>query len=712
MNGVVDVAAADWKSDYVVFDNMNGWYVDEDILRTDSGIDFIYGPGIMLRKGVYRVKLGYRCSDNQECGIRAAASQGWHLKGGESICLSRNCDSVSFDFEAKEDVDSFELIVQYNGVGELRVTDVTVTQVSKGLARDIAFLLFMFVILDLCILFSEKIKKNRNTLFILSGIVVVSSLLLSVRGIGSGADTAFHLMRIESIASELKEGVFPVKLSSMWMDGFGYPVSVYYGDILLYIPAIMRIIGFSVTAAYKFYIFSINVGTAAVTYLCMEKIFRRKQIALLTCSAYCLAPYRLYDIYVRPAIGECSAMIFFPIVALAVYRIYTEDGHDGKRYRKNAVLLAVGMSGLVSTHVLSVEMAVVVLAVICLSLWRLTFRSHTLKVYTEAVIATCLFSAYFVVPFLDYYMNVPTQVNISGKELIPLGDMASLNDYFTFLKGGVVFRTPGLVLMGALVAAIVLWVNRQGDKIMKLLTVYSCFILFVGSNLFPWNHLIANYRWGILLSQVQFPWRYIGPAMILLTLLLGKVMLISLDGKPFIDKYGRATAIMCCLIALSFNGNYGDAAGFRYYYDGAELDTYAVVRGEYVRPGTDIENLSGGIASENMAEISVVSRQGSSMELRCIASEENGTVSVPMFHYKGYHVMDESGREYPIDDGDNNCIQFDVPAGYDGTIRIVYKEPWYWRMAEAVSLLSVMGIIPYFLFLCYNTKIGKRNVYG
>ena len=66
-------------------------------------------------------------------------------------------------------------------------------------------------------------------------IVALVCLPLAAPGIEGrwGQDLGFHLMRIEGIAEGLENGVFPVKMQGLWMEGYGYPVSVYYGDFLL-----------------------------------------------------------------------------------------------------------------------------------------------------------------------------------------------------------------------------------------------------------------------------------------------------------------------------------------------------------------------------------------------------------------------------------------------------------------------------------------------
>lgn len=75
----------------------------------------------------------------------------------------------------------------------------------------------------------------------LAGMVFMISLPLMVRGISDNdyQDLRVHLMRIEGIADQLRLGHVPVRMQSVWLDGYGYPISIYYGDIFLYFPAVL-----------------------------------------------------------------------------------------------------------------------------------------------------------------------------------------------------------------------------------------------------------------------------------------------------------------------------------------------------------------------------------------------------------------------------------------------------------------------------------------
>ena len=67
----------------------------------------------------------------------------------------------------------------------------------------------------------------------------------------TGHDLIFHLYRIEGIAQGLIEGQFPVRMQTVQAAGYGYPVSIMYGDIFLYPVALLVILGMSINNAYN-----------------------------------------------------------------------------------------------------------------------------------------------------------------------------------------------------------------------------------------------------------------------------------------------------------------------------------------------------------------------------------------------------------------------------------------------------------------------------
>lgn len=713
----LDVSLEKWSSKTMQYSD-GSWYTDENITKTDKMIDLLVGPYIHLDKGSYLVTIDYDCSSEQKATATIDNTTKVFIKTGTAR-LYHTLHSVSFRVQALQDVEDFEVLVKYNGNGSLRINNIEIRKDYAGVGRIFAAFILIFLVCDLVYLYFEKLRENRTTVLALIGITILSSLPLFYMGIGRGHDFDVHIMRIEGIAGELRRGVFPVRMSSDWIEGYGYPVSVYYGDLLLYIPALLRIIGFDVVFSYKVYILIVNAATTIISYYSFKGIFGNKHYGLLLSLAYSTASYRLMNIYIRSAVGEFTAAMFYPLIALALYRIYAERVKDAKAYRRNSLILAVGMSGLICNHVLSTEMAVLILVILCLVLIRSTLRLETIKTYLLAVLHTILISAFFLVPFLDYYTNVHTRIN--DRLLVGSSDMKqskglTLAEYFSFfrdpfsefsiVKNPRILLTPGMLLMLALVVAVFLIVKfgiKRTEKAMPVYFGFSILILFVASHLFPWDALNHGDAFGKALAQVQFPWRYVGMSLIFLTLLLGSVLkTVENENLCPIKKPMIAAVLICILTTTSFTGQYLDGITFVKYYNGADLNTSFVGMGEYIRSGASYRSIDGKVISENTKKAKITERNGCHIELDIKNGDKEGSVTLPVFNYKGYCAVDENGRTIEITDGENAQIKLLIPSGYKGKVTVDFKPPVLWRISELVSLISV-------LYFCFGKKLIKRR---
>ncbi len=632
------------------------------------------------------------------------------------VVLNPQSTHKSFDLQLKDKVEDFDLRVKYSGEGYLGIDCIKITKNTVGIRKN-AFLACMAVLLfTVYYLLRRKIEQNKRTLFLLAAITFLSCVPVMTQGMCTGHDGAFHLLRIEGLAEELKLGTFPVRMQSIWMGGYGYPVSIYYGDILLYIPAILRIIGFSVSQSYKVYLFLINLGTTLITYICFNNMIKDSKAAFFGTAGYVFAIYRLTNVYVRVAVGEYTAMMFLPLVLLALYRIYTEDAADFKKYMKNAVLLAAAMTGLVQTHLISVVTVSLTIAVVCILMIKKTLRKNTLIVYASAILMTVLFNLFFFVPLMDYSKNVSVQVlnynNAAAAEVIQ-GKGAYISQYFMFyqkVSGGSgtsisdrMAITPGIVLMTALFLGFYFCIKNQ-DRFMQFMTLMSVLLLWMASDLFPWNFIIKHVPFMEWLEKIQFPWRFLPIAQLLLALLL--CMLLA---KIRQEKRERAELGLFILLIVTtgqmFSGVIQEG-NYAQQYDTAGIDSFSVGNGEYVRADTNTDYFNGVTHTNNVRIIEGYTRQGKNAIIKCEAEDEgdNAWVEFPLMHYKNYAAYGDDRTAFTIEDGDNNTVRVMIPKGYKGTVSVVYEIPVFYKMADMCSFITVLAAA---LFAFAN--IGKRR---
>ncbi len=721
-NGAYQAVDGVWK---VTGDQLDGegFMIGAD--EEDANRYHLLSEKMNLPKGDYTLIIQYDVAVTQGVSFRTDEEYE-HFLDAQAYKLYHNRPSSMYHLHAKEAIRDFQLSVDYNNYGEASIYSIQLVPNADGLKRVLLGMVLLFLLVDLIVWKWEWIRSHRTRLIILTLIGLGTSLPVFAYGISGGHDLEFHLMRIDAIAQELMYHQFPVRITSLWLEGFGYPGSIYYGEVLLYFPALLRIFGYSIMTSYKVFLLTVNMVTVFLSYACFRGIFKDYKIAVVTAVAYSIAPYRLADLYARHAVGEYTAMIFFPVIALAMYRIYTDSTKNWKRYNRNSLLLAIGMVGLLSTHMLSTEMAVVVLVIVALAYAKRTFRKETILVLLHAVGLTLLLGAFFIVPFIDYYVSVPAQINarVDGGAFTAIQwGGAYLSEYFNVFEelfgwNSVMLYermafTPGLMLMIGLLLALGFWFKGNATREMKITTAFSVLLLWMASNLFPWDYIILHVWSGA--SVIQFPWRFLGIADVFLALTLGFTMLrikdlprgkevFDVDPEEWLQAKERVGSrrhkdayiwLLACgaLSLLVFVQQYSSYDFVVNYHDTDELNVNCVTS-FFLREDTPEAAVPKGVMQNtNIEAYEQLTREGTYNVFYVKAGKDGGTVELPLFHYKGYHVMDESGTEYEISDGTIDLISVELPAGFDGKLITRFIEPWYWRLAEIISVLSVIACI-------------------
>lgn len=719
----INVNINDWNSGVTSYDD--GWTVSpEDFGEGEESINMLYGPNIHLDRGSYTATIEYLTDEKQEVQAYAAYPNESFVRGGKGF-LRNSSNTMTYKFDVMHSIDNFELLFKYNGQGNTYIRNISITTNSLMTRRMVFKLGALFVLINLIIIFKKKNVLGKVIKIVL--IALVPSIPLGVLGIHVGHDFLFHLARMEGIAQDFALGELPVSISSFWLGGYGYPVSIYYGDVLLYFPAILRNCGIPVVEAYKWFIFMTNLLTAAIAYYSFNKIFKRENLAMILSFLYCTANYRLIDIYARSAVGEFCAIIFLPLVAAAAYGLYTDEISDKVKYYKNALLLAVGMTGIIQTHILSTEMVVVVLGIVCLIMYKKTFRKHTIIAYGSAVVMTVIMNIGFLVPFFDYYANVPVKINQTSVDSFNAIQCwgAYWGQYFVFtqkisglsstLSSERFALTPGLTLMLGFVAAVYILYKYKGKyKDIVLYTALSGAILFLSSAYFPWDYIAASGKIGNMLAQIMLPWRYLAFAILTLTMLFGTLMTRFVEEKNYdvrIVNVVRVGIIFITFISVSaFSSEYMSTSYIVNYNDTADVFDDSIMGEEYILNGSHSYSLAYNLEFDGIDTAYVMNRHGKTCQIYVDGGTETGQVTFPVFNYKGYEVVDRDGNRLEVMNGDNNRVKVLVPPEYEGTMELHFVTPIIWIVADIVQYIVWIAVTV--LLIIYRSKKKSDDIAG
>lgn len=582
-------------------------------------------------------------------------------------------------------------------------------------------------------LFSHE-KEKQNQIFSCIICVIIASLPLFMDYLIVGHDLVFHLNRIEGLYEGLKCNFFPVKIQPLWFNEYGYPIGVFYGDWVLYIPAFFKFLGFSVQRSYQMFVIIINIFTVVISNYCFTRLFKRSDIGYWGAIIYTLSLYRLENVYSRAAVGEYCAMIFFPMIFVGMYEILFEKYKENKFSPR--LLLVFGLVGVIHTHILSCLMAAFFIIITCVVFYKKTFKPSIFIKLCSVVVLTFLLSIDFLVPFLNYYtmdyFTITSDTWEWGKMLIQ-GSGLFLNQIFSVFVNPQGASMPisegasneitfslGLPVIIGVVLYIYTLINITSDNKAKddhNMSFYA-FIMFVlcvsmSTCYFPWD-IIANTHNILhsLVSTIQFPWRFLSPASLFSTIFICYTLKYSnnifLRGQKYLPVI---TVIFSILLSsfwymngMLFNEEYG-VQGF--YYSKDDLNIREVITGEYLPDGTVGEKLTNGlvVASENVRYSNYNKQQ---LYITCFLETkgEEGYLEVPLLYYKGYRASDiNTGLELEVKPGNNNVVRIEFPKDYSGSIKVEFREPILWRFSEFITILSFLLILMHFLLRFRKEKL-------
>lgn len=677
--------------------------------------------------GVYELEVSYNSllhdidqgggSCEERTGIIQLASAN-HASGYQyneiSLTDGRDTTSDRIWVRSVTGIDDLQVKVCFLGTGDLRVTGIVVRELTAW--RWVCFIgwLLAFATVDLLYIyfFTENSYKDKQVAAGLAAAVIFSSLPVFTNFLFRGHDLDFHLARIWSLAEGIKNGHWIVPIQTEMLNGYGYAAPLFYGQLFLYIPAVLYVMAAPLQVCYQVYVFLVNAATCLICYFCIKGLLKDKNLAALGAVLYTLSAYRITNLYVRAAVGEYSAMVFFPLILYGFAVVYMEEG---RRVWRGVLPVVIGLAGVIQSHLLSCEMAALFIMALCAIKIKKTLRPERLLALVSAAMLTLLVSLAFIVPFLQsMQMDIAVHHRTDKIQESGIYLMQALGIFMPAAGGehqGSMYQEMPIAIGFSLVFGLGIFLlccagkydwGIRDDRYLRAGVVCSGFsvagILF-SARFFPWDSL-EDVSEGLyhILSVVQFPWRYLSVCTV--TCLMAAVIGVKLLGECRGAVYGKAAAGIMILFAVLNIGNFFAEYG----YGTQPVYVYGVVGqagylggGEYLLAGTRTSetNWRKVVTDETSVTVAGYDYTDGVTTFWCQnASNGESIVTIPLLNYANYHAYVLDGQaELEIRNGENNCVAVVVPPGYEGTVQVSYKIPLLWKLSYILSAATVISIV-------------------
>lgn len=638
----------------------------------------------------------------------------------ENIGLSEGLHRMTLQLE--QDTYNVRVKTAQDTVENIYITNVVIQ--SAGLADFDNYLLALLcgvgALLVLGLGLYVPVERYKEAALLVGLGLAASMPLLSDFMMGAD-DLGFHTARLEAIYKGLRAGEFPVYLGSTQMGGFGTLSAIMYPQLFLYPFALLRFAGASLMLCYKLLLVCMHIGSAFTSYYSAKAMCKSDKIGFWTCILYTFSIYRLTNTYFRGALGESLAMVFLPLVMWGMYEVLW--GNYKKWY-----LLALGVGGVLQSHVSSVAMCVLFL-LIELVVWLVSAIAAKHSDIGKRILAgakaaglTVLVNAGFLVPFLFFSgedlqcFDMPNQLSGTvvyfSQMFSPFAGAEGSNRGIGSTTGEMPLTIGVVLLLGAILLCIEAakeQCSTEEMQIGKRCMVYGAIALLLTSWIFPWDKVQNIGLLQGVVTALQFAWRFFGPASALLSIAaaVGLVRFAEATDRKWM--YGVFVVLVVSSTGYFFaekgyvSHQYSDkmefvASGYTdamYMYSDGE--SFKALNVDYERSDAYITTMCG-------TQVTYEDLERKGMQLRVTTkapAKASDYLLFPFYYYPGYEILID-GEEAEVLNMDSR-VACELPDG-TADIEVYYKGMPGFGAANIVSLLTIGCIILYNVVILIKNK--------
>lgn len=558
-----------------------------------------------------------------------------------------------------------------------------------------------------------KDKKLKRVMIFMT-LMIASLVLLLILPLGH--DLWFHIYRIGTMASQLQKEPWqiPIRMLADSFNGYGYGAALYYGDLFLYIPAIMVCLGINEVMAYKIFTVLILWGTFGIAYYSVYFLNKKEDICLCFAYIYTFSAGCLSNLCIRSSVGESLALMCLPLAVSSFANIMY-----GEKKRKKWILLAVSMSAIALSHMLTLLLIAFVLCIWCLIEIKEVFIGKKVFEILKAAALMIGLSASFLFPMFEQmlYQKVQTPENNDFQKqafmeysvdwidyLIPYEVKKILVSLFDF-SWDIEYWHPGTVGLFAILLIVTMAVIKPRLNKKQMFVAVCSVVSLVLLSVKPAMNVAKEF-----MAFMQFPWRVLP----LITLGLSFCGIWTIENAGCDSKTQTRVQWTMLIGTLLIAGM---VVGPRYAYQVyVQWDDYAYVRENnpefyhkyqirYDKNAADVLYLPEGVpfyvytergevVSANREDISYQwKREDDRIEVHI---EENpsvdGVLELPLYMYKGYVAESGNGEFLSVKKSENGLVSVEI-EDYTGDVCIWYRGTMVQKISDVITFLSILVLL-------------------
>jgi len=364
---------------------------------------------------------------------------------------------------------------------------------------------------------------------VLALVVLAAWPFLTRPGLPRDTDAELHVFRAAQLGEALRSGAGYVRWAPDLWYGYGYPIFNYYPPLTYYLANLLTLFGLDIVNAVKA-VFALGLlGAAAGMYVFVRENWGERA-AIVAAAAYVFSPYVLFiDPHMRGDLAEFFALTLFPwlLWAFQISNINPpKEQGAGSQISKRALLGSVLWAALILTHALMTLVFSAIL--VAWTIWQIAlvrFDRSSLKSGILYLTFALGLSAIYWLPFIlernAVHLNVvgPGQFDfhnhfVAWRDLFAASPVLDLGATWPRY-----IRNLGLAqwVLALLAVPAIIRLRREPQTqtlIFFVLCSLALIFLILSPSAFIWEHVP-------LMSFIQFPWRLLGPAALVLAVCAG-----------------------------------------------------------------------------------------------------------------------------------------------------------------------------------------------